>query len=93
MMNNQQIAELFTESVNSFNQPLPLDYRDRAVDLAVYFNDTIPVQYTQQAEDAIEAVRWAMMMGYAAQYNLDLASVERKEEDDPNPGSEEVSRD
>lgn len=90
-MNNEQLAELFTTAVNSFNQPLPLDYRDRAVDLATYFNETI--EDVKNSEYIIQEVRWAMVQAYAKRFNLYLPSVEEAEEENgSNTVSEEVSR-
>jgi hypothetical protein len=77
-MNNKQLASLFSASVSSFNQPLPLDYRDRAVELAVYFNETI--EDVKNSEAAIEEVRWAMMIAYSHRFNLDLAAYKEEME-------------
>lgn len=84
-MNNQQIAELFSMSAASFDKSLPLDYRDRAVELALYFNETI--EDDKEAENAVEAVRWAMMLAYSGRFNLDLSKAE-EEEVDPNTSAE-----
>jgi hypothetical protein len=73
-MNNKQLASLFSASVTSLSadNSLPLDYRDRAVELAIYFNETI--EDVKNSEAAIEEVRWAMMIAYSHRFNLDLSA-------------------
>lgn len=86
-MNNEQIATLFSAGQEAFGIPLSHDYRDRAVDLAIYFNETI--EDNIRTEEVIEAIRWAMMLAYATKYNLDLGKVE-EEVNDTDASAEEV---
>lgn len=40
-MTNEELADKYREVVDSFDEPVPMDYYDRVVDLAVYFNETL----------------------------------------------------
>lgn len=91
-MNNRQLAELFANSVKELEKisgkSLPRDYFDRAVDLAIYFNDT-----TSDSEPAIEEVRYAMLLAYSKRDGIQLPKVEEEEVNDANSSAEEVPRD
>jgi hypothetical protein len=97
-MNNKQLASLFSASVASLstNEPLPLDYRDRAIELAIYFNETIAD--VKNSEAAIEEVRWAMMIAYSHRFNLDLSAykeemeMEKEGGDRGNSGADSVQQ-
>lgn len=85
---NQEIADSFRSRIENFNHSVPWDYFDRSVDLAIYYNDTIP-EDDEQKTNIIQMIQDAMVLAYVARDNV----FEVKEEvDDPNPGSEEVPR-
>lgn len=93
-MNNRQLSEMFANTVKELEETsgksLPRDYFDRAVDIAIFFNDTI--DDAENAEAVIEEVRMAMLLAYSKRENI-TPLVAEEEVNDANSSAEEVSRD
>jgi hypothetical protein len=63
-MTNSEIAEIYQNRVKGFGKEVPKDYYDRALDLAIYFNETIPEG--KDRSKAIKRLENAMADAYFA---------------------------
>lgn len=80
-MENLEIAEMFRTRVENFDKPVPLDYYDRFLDLALYLNETIPEGPNQV--NPIYLVRDAMIEAYRRRDNTQV----KEEVNDTNTGT------
>lgn len=83
-MTNEEIAESFRNRIKEFGDAIPLDYYDRAVDLAIYMNDTIP--NSDDAKVAIKCIENGMYWGYF--YYLEMNKQESNTKEEVNDTSQ-----
>lgn len=63
-MTNQELADSFRNRVDNFNKEVPLDYYDRAVDFAIYVNET--TSDSLESAQSIQLIQDGMVVAYVA---------------------------